>query len=127
MVATPGMTTSHEVRINGVAVAPSYPSRIVKRDGRVVPFDDTRLTSALRRCFNALGQEPATPIDWITLSALNMVSVVGTTPTVEDMQDAMEKALQGAGEFDAAKAYILYRAEHAKLRGRPVPADVKQA
>src|SRR5438270_3961791 len=49
-------------------------------------------------------------------------------PTVEAVQDAVELTLQAAGEFEAAKAYILYRAEHAKQRQeRPVPDDVRAA
>ena len=49
-------------------------------------------------------------------------------PTVEIVQDAVELTLQAAGEFEAAKAYILYRAEHAKQRQeRPVPDEVRTA
>ena len=60
-----------------------------------------------------------------------MVSAVAgkyTQPTVEQIQDIVEIVLQAAGEFEAAKHYILYRAEHAKLREeRPIPVEVKAA
>jgi ribonucleoside-triphosphate reductase (thioredoxin) len=49
-------------------------------------------------------------------------------PTVEGVQDIVETVLQAAGEYEAAKHYILYRAEHAKMRvARPVPPEVRQA
>lgn len=49
-------------------------------------------------------------------------------PTVEGVQDIVETVLLAAGEYVAAKAYILYRAEHAKIRSkRPVPAKLRQA
>lgn len=121
------MTTTVTTLSNAAHETPQYPFRIVKRDGRLVPFDPDRPIHALERCFAALGHQPATPINWITLAAVNIVSAAGPTPSVEHMQDAVEKALLAAGEFEAAKAYILYRAEHAKLRGRPVPTEVQAA
>ena len=52
----------------------------------------------------------------------------GEPPTVEGVQDIVEMVLQAAGEFEAAKRYILYRAEHAKQRDeRPIPEEVRAA
>ena len=48
------------------------PTMIVKRDGRVVPFDASRIESALTRCFASFGRAPETSID--------MLSSVFTTP-----------------------------------------------
>src|ERR1051326_2837319 len=115
--------------IGGVEVDEiALPTSIVKRDGRVVFFDPMRIERALARCFAALGHEPYTPIPELALRVVNIMSARAGQPTVEIVQDAVELTLQAAGEFEAAQAYILYRAEHAKQRQeRPVPDEVRQA
>ena len=106
----------------------TLPTTIVKRDGRVVPFDPMRIERALSRCFAALGRQPYTPIAELAVRVVNIMSARPGQPTVEIVQDAVELTLQAAGEFEAAKAYILYRAEHAKQRQeRPIPEDVRSA
>src|ERR1051326_3870936 len=115
--------------IGGVEVDEiALPTSIVKRDGRVVSFDPMRIERALARCFAALGHEPYTPIPELAVRVVNIMSARQGQPTVEIVQDAVELTLQAAGEFEAAKAYILYRAEHAKQRQeRPIPDDVRDA
>lgn len=108
----------------------SAPATIQKRDGRVVPFDIERIEGAFTKCFAAFGREPATPVDELARRVVNIVAAKseGSVPTVEGVQDIAEMVLQAAGEFEAAKRYILYRAEHARLRDeRPVPPDVAAA
>lgn len=106
-----------------------WPQMIVKRDGRIVPFDIDRIENALRKCFASLVNEPRTPVEVISQRAVNVVAAkYGEQPTVEQVQDIVEIVLQAAGEYEAAKHYILYRAEHAKLRAlRPVPDAVRAA
>jgi len=104
------------------------PTTIVKRDGRIVAFDPGRIERALNRCFAALGRQPYTPTPELALRAINILCARGGEPTVEGVQDIVELTLQAAGEFEAAKAYILYRAEHAKQRlERPIPDEVRGA
>jgi ribonucleoside-diphosphate reductase alpha chain len=104
------------------------PEQIVKRDGRIVPFDVDRIAKALRRCYNSLENEPKTPVTEITKQVVNVVAAKFDLPTVEGVQDIAEMVLQAAGEYEAAKHYILYRAEHAKMRTeRPVPVEVQEA
>ncbi|MBL8057690.1 MAG: hypothetical protein JNK29_13390 [Anaerolineales bacterium] len=104
------------------------PTTIVKRDGRVVPFDIARIESALHKCFASLGYKPVTPIPDLARQAVNIVAAKFGQPTVEQVQDMVEMVLQSAGEYEAAKHYILYRAEHAKQRQvRPIPETVRQA
>jgi ribonucleoside-diphosphate reductase alpha chain len=106
----------------------TLPSSIVKRDGRVVAFDPIRIERAINRCFAALGRTPYTPVAELAVRVVNIMSARPGQPTVEIVQDAVELTLQAAGEFEAAKAYILYRAEHAKQRQeRPVPDEVREA
>ncbi len=104
------------------------PASIIKRDGREVPFDIARIETAMTRCFASLGRKPNTPIAQLAQQAVNIIAAKFIVPTVEDVQDIVEMVLQSAGEYEAAKHYILYRAEHAKMRKeRPIPAEVRRA
>ncbi|MFN5059845.1 MAG: ATP cone domain-containing protein [Chloroflexota bacterium] len=106
------------------------PQTIVKRNGRQVPFDADRIENAILRCFQSFGREPSTSVAELTRRVVNIVAAKAArgTPTVEDVQDIVEMVLQAAGEFEAAKRYILYRAEHAKERERrPIPEEVRAA
>jgi ribonucleoside-triphosphate reductase (thioredoxin) len=106
------------------------PTSIVKRDGRTVPFDIGRIESALGRCFAGFNRTPETPVAELARRVVNIIAAksAAEAPTVEGVQDIVELVLQAAGEFEAAKRYILYRAEHAKKREeRPVPEDVRRA
>jgi ribonucleoside-diphosphate reductase alpha chain len=107
-----------------------FPETIVKRDGRVVPFDLGRIEHALARCFDSFDRTPDTSIDELAWRVGNIVAAKtnGVPPSVEGVQDIVEMVLQAAGEFEAAKRYILYRAEQAKKRQqRPVPEKVRSA
>lgn len=106
------------------------PTSILKRDGRVVPFDVARIENALIRCFGSFERTPSTPISELARRVVNIIAAKanGSPPTVEGVQDIVEMVLQAAGEFEAAKRYILYRAEHAKERElRPIPDEVRRA
>jgi len=104
------------------------PKQIVKRDGRITPFDLDRIEQALVKCFVSEDIEPSTPVTELTHQIGNVVAAKYDLPTVEGVQDIVEMVLQAAGEYEAAKHYILYRAEHAKMRvARPVPDDVRDA
>jgi ribonucleoside-triphosphate reductase (thioredoxin) len=106
----------------------TLPATIIKRNGRVAPFDLTRIENALARCFASLGHEPAVPVSELAQRVVNVVTAKYEQPSVEGVQDIVEMVLQAAGEYQAAKRYILYRAEHAKMRKqRPVPEKVRQA
>jgi ribonucleoside-triphosphate reductase (thioredoxin) len=103
------------------------PTRIVKRDGRIVDFDAERIKNAVTRCFKGLNRTRF-DADRITRQVVNIIAAKFEQPSVEQVQDIVEMVLQAAGEYEAAKSYILYRAEHAKLREtRPVPDEVKKA
>lgn len=133
--STPGANGSNGKNGNGSHLNESsiyfkvaIPQSIVKRDGRIAPFDSERIENALAKCFVSLDVEPKTPVHDITHQVVNVVAAKFDLPTVEGVQDIVEMVLQAAGEYEAAKHYILYRAEHAKMRTkRPVPTEVRQA
>lgn len=121
-------TVASLIRANGSRPSIVIPTMIIKRDGRVVPFDIGRIESALARCFNSLNRTPSVPVEELAQQVVNIIAAKHPAPSVEDVQDIVEMVLQAAGEYEAAKHYILYRAEHAKLRGaRPIPDEVREA
>lgn len=110
--------------------------QVVKRDGRVVPFDRARIERAIGRClFEVLGDEvgPIQRNSWSDAIARHIEAEVESQDlpspiTVEEIQDWVERKLMEANLHSTAKAYILYRAEHARARDeRPIPEDVKAA
>ena len=104
----------------------SIPEYIIKRNGKQQPFDAQRIRQAMGKCFQNIGKE--SDLDALTNQVVNVVAVKYQIPTVEQVQDIVEMVLQAAGEYKAAKAYILYRASHAEIRrARPVPPEVQQA
>ena len=107
---------------------PLQPRTITKRDGRVMAFDAKHIENAIAKCFAAIDSKPYRPVSEITEQVINVMMAKEEQPTVEGVQDIVEMVLQSAGEYEAAKAYILYRAERAKERQhRPVPSEVRTA
>ncbi len=105
-----------------------YPDKVVKRDGQIVIFEIAKIENAISRCFEAAGYTPTVSAKDLAKQAVNVLASKGHQPTVEEIQDVVEVVLQAAGEFEAAKRYILYRAEHAKMReDKPVPEEVRLA
>jgi ribonucleoside-triphosphate reductase (thioredoxin) len=105
-----------------------WPKMIKKRDGRVVAFDVTKIELAMTKCFSDFDRVPEISVSDLATWVANIISAKYESPSVENVQDAVELVLQAAGEFEAAKKYILYRAEHARLRvERPIPQEVKVA
>lgn len=110
------------------AMKVEIPKTILKRDGRVVPFEINKIEKAMMACFEDLGKEPMAPVGELAKRVVNIIGVKYPKPTVEQVQDAVELVLQAAGEFEAAKNYIIYRVEHAKMRDiRPIPKEVAKA
>jgi uridine kinase len=92
---------------------------IIKRDGRAVPFKRDKITSAIYRAAVACGgrdQAEAARVTDDVLAMLDARGSRGSWPTVEEVQDLVEKALIERGHARTAKAYIVYRYEHALKR-----------
>ena len=112
-------TAAALIRANSSRPSIVIPNMIIKRDGRVVMFDIGRIESALTRCFQSLNRLPSVLVEELAQQVVNIIAAKHPAPTVEVVQDIVETVLQAAGEYEAAKHYILYRAEHAKLRRAP--------
>ncbi len=93
--------------------------QVIKRDGKINDFDITKIAQAIKKAFDAQGMEyNASVIDFIALkvTADFQSKIKNGTISVEDIQDSVESVLIQSGYGDVAKAYILYRKNHEKLR-----------
>ncbi len=90
-----------------------------KRDGRLEPFDQERITAAIWKAAKAVGgkdKEQAKLISDQVAAELEKRFGVDGCPTVEEIQDFVEKMLIENGRAQTAKAYILYRKQHQDMR-----------
>ncbi|PIR70541.1 MAG: ribonucleoside-triphosphate reductase [Candidatus Niyogibacteria bacterium CG10_big_fil_rev_8_21_14_0_10_42_19] len=103
-----------------------------KRDGRVVPFDKTRIASAILRAMRAMNEgnldrDPLRITDRVVRGLFKKYPK-GGTPSIEEIQDIVEEALIVMDFPKTAKGYILYRHERAEIREKSkfVPEHVKK-
>lgn len=93
--------------------------QVLKRDGKTVKFELSKITDAIRSAFDAQEKQYVPEIiDFLGLkvTADFAPKIKDGLIGVEDIQDSVEKVLVQAGYDDVAKAYILYRRQHDKLR-----------
>jgi len=89
---------------------------VVKRDGRVVPFDKNKIVEAIWKAQKAVGiNDRALAESTADLVVMELESR-GGTPKVEDIQDIVEKKLIEKNQARIAKAYIIYREKRAEIR-----------
>ncbi|MDO8600159.1 MAG: ATP cone domain-containing protein [bacterium] len=105
---------------------------VQKRDGRIVPFDQGRIMNAAYRAMHAVGegdlsQDPARISEKVVQELVKTYPPTHT-PTIEEIQDAVEEALILMDFPKTAKAYILYRSKRGEIRERQklVPEKVNE-
>jgi ribonucleoside-triphosphate reductase len=100
--------------------------QIKKRDGRLVEFDSTKITAALCKAGQATGEFGEREARKLTLRVLTLAHEMrlGPLPEVEEIQDIVERVLLDSPYFRTAKAYIIYREQHAQIRGITTKANV---
>lgn len=93
-------------------------TKIKKRDGREVLFDENKITEAIFKAAKAVGGADKQLAMELTLDVLRYLrqKYNGGVFTVEDVQDAVEKILIDKGHAKTAKAYILYRNQRTRIR-----------
>ncbi|MCL2690681.1 MAG: ribonucleoside triphosphate reductase [Candidatus Bathyarchaeota archaeon] len=92
---------------------------VLKRDSKLEPFDQERITQAIWKAAKAVGgkdKEQAKRISDEVVAALLKQYGEDGVPTVEEVQDYVEKQLIEKGHASTAKAYILYRKQHNDMR-----------
>ena len=93
-------------------------TKIKKRDGRVVPFEKEKISIAIGKAFLSVDEFSKASVEKITGEVVNSLEVLfqNTIPSVEDVQDLVEKSLIANGFDRVAKSYILYRNRRAEIR-----------
>jgi ribonucleoside-diphosphate reductase alpha chain len=118
----------------GGEVAPVDPlaitTRLMRRNGQVVPWLPNKITTAVRMAFLSLEQDPA-PAVRVTAAVTRRVADLGQTIIgIEEVQDLVQEELMRQGHFKVAQNYILYRAyrarRHEELAAQPVVVDDRQ-
>ena len=92
-------------------------THVIKPTGAVVPFNAERITNAIYRAAVAVGGRDRATAEALTEQVINILGETvppGQYPTVEEIQDVVEKVLIENGHARVAKAYILYREERAR-------------
>jgi len=92
--------------------------KIVKRDGRIVDFDSSKITNAIFKAGQATGEFGMDVAKKLTIKVLDLATelIKDGIPTVEEIQDIVEEVLLNSPYKKTAKAYIIYREQHAKIR-----------
>jgi anaerobic ribonucleoside-triphosphate reductase len=93
--------------------------QIRKRDNRIVDFDQEKITAAIFKAMRSVGEpdnEKAVGVTDRVVEILNKKFHERSIPAVEEIQDLVENVLLEEKQIKAAKAYIIYRDQHNKLR-----------
>lgn len=100
--------------------------KIKKRDDRVVKFDAQKITNAIGKAGGATGEFDKKIAQKLTLKVLNLAqqAITHEIPTVEAIQDVVEEILLSSPYRKTAKAYIIYRDQHARIREIADKVDV---
>ena len=93
-------------------------SQIKKRDGKIVDFDPEKITKVIYKAAQAVGGHDKSESERLSGLVVKFLEnkFQGKIPSVEDVQDIVEKILIKEDHAKTAKTYILYRAQHKKLR-----------
>lgn len=106
----------------------ALPREAIKRDGRHAHFDAAKIRSALRRAGSASGEYGDEEAARLTERVLRVLGhrFGRQAVSIEQIQDVVEETLIADGFLATARAYIVYREQHANLRGeRRVQVDVE--
>ncbi len=92
--------------------------QIIKRDGRTVDFDIAKISDAIYKAAEVLGGQDRDTSNYLARQVELYLTEVrhNDIPTVEEIQDAVEKVLIENGHARTAKEFILYRAERTRVR-----------
>jgi ribonucleoside-triphosphate reductase (formate) len=101
-------------------------SRIRKRSGRLVPFDAEKISAAILKAGRATGEFCEETAYSLMLRVLILAQSLSSNsiPTVEAVQDLVEEVLLASPFKKTAKAYVLYRDQHARMREIAEKADL---
>ena len=125
-------TPADEDQISLASTAPGQ-LRVIKRNGAVVAYDESKISVAITKAYLAVEGGTAAASTRIHESVAQLARQIsdifkrrmpsGGTIHIEDIQDQVELALMRTGEHKIARSYVIYRAEHARLREQKQEAE----
>lgn len=94
------------------------PSMVIKRDGKQARFDADKILSAIQRAGLATGEFASDEAQRLTFQILKVLRhrYAVSMPEIEQIQDVVEQVLISSDHYLTARAYIVYREQHGKLR-----------
>jgi len=118
--------------VSVVSTAPGQ-LRVIKRNGAVVAYDESKISVAITKAYLAVEGGNAAASSRIHESVAQLARQItaifrrrmpsGGTIHIEDIQDQVELALMRTGEHKIARSYVIYRAEHNRLREQKLEAE----
>lgn len=108
------------------SLSPQPFSQIKKRNGQVVSFDANKITAAIHKAGTATGEFSEAMARRLMIRVVNLSQALfgNVMPTVEEIQDVVEEVLLASPYKRTAKAYVLYRDQHARIREMVAKADL---
>lgn len=102
-------------------------TQIIKRDGKVVPFDQEKITNAIYKAALAVGGSNQELAEQISNKVVKILedNFPDALPTVEEIQDVVERTLIKEGHDETAKAYITYRQKRKELREKKEKKEIE--
>ena len=102
--------------------------KIIKRDGRKVEFDQSKIKDAILKAFKSVDGEIS---DYAKIKSEKIAEYIQQISeerelTIDDIQNLVEKGLMSTKRKDVAKAYISYRQERDRLRGNLIDKTIKE-
>lgn len=94
-------------------------AKVIKRSGKVVALDQSKIAKAVNKAFAATGEGSEAASKKVAAKVVQMLNKnykKGYIPEIEEIQDLVEKVLMILDFEETAKAYILYREQHRKIR-----------
>ena len=117
--------SSNDESISMTDTAPGQ-LRVIKRNGAVVAYDESKISVAITKAYLAVEGGQAAASTRIHESVAQLARQItdifkrrmpsGGTIHIEDIQDQVELALMRTGEHKIARSYVIYRADHARIR-----------
>lgn len=122
----PSLATPLDSSTTTVSATAPGQLRVIKRNGAVVNYDESKISVAITKAYLAVEGGNAAASSRIHESVAQLGSQIsdifrrrmpsGGTIHIEDIQDQVELALMRTGEHKIARSYVIYRAEHTRLR-----------
>ncbi len=102
-------------------------TKVQKRDGTQAPFDPERITDAIYKAGQATREFDRSTARQLMIRVVTVVQTLysGHAPTIEQIQDIVEEVLLASQYRKTAKAYILYRDQHSRIREMVKLADLE--